>query len=132
MICPRCKGNGYSEENRPAMSSSLEDSDGDMYYSGNCILCGYHKEIIEAPVCPMPPKEVTCGRKPGGGLTKIDLLVWEFRDSIKNLFGANCGIANISKLLTKARPGIGINYKKITASLERLENGQIEKKVREA
>jgi len=135
MRCPRCSQNGYSEENRPAMASSLEDSDGDMYYSGNCILCGYHKEIIEAPACPMPPKEHTRHPDGKGGfirqinhLTGLDRIVWDYRDTIAG-FGKTP--KEIATKLNELRPGSRLNGNMVAASLNRLANGQIEKKVRE-
>lgn len=132
MICPRCHSNGYSEENKPAIASSLEDNDGEMVYAGSCILCGYYREIIETPVKPMPKPEFTRLPDGSGGfvkevktLTGVDRIVWECRETIKLFTGMDSKY--IAKLLNKAKPGSRINCNMVAASLRRLKTGQIAK-----
>jgi len=97
--------------------------------------CGTWIDANDPPVCPMPPKEHTRHPDGKGGfirqinhLTGLDRLVWDYRNTIRTLGRTPKEIAT---KLNELRPGSRLNGNMVAASLNRLENGQIEKKVRE-
>jgi len=134
MNCKKC-GSYMHSETAPTLSSSLDDGQGCFVNGWSCRICGAWIDANEPPVCPMPPKEHTRHPDGKGGfirqinhLTGLDRLVWDYRNTIRTMGRTPKEIAT---KLNELRPGSRLNGNMVAASLNRLENGQIEKKVRE-